>query len=280
MGDWDGDGVPDLLVGSPGADPGRGADAGRVEIVSGRDLSTLHSIEGEREGDRLGSAAWGEARREGHFLVIGAGKAGPARLGTAYLYRGATPALLARISADESGGSLGESHVSLVGDVDADGVPDFAISDWRNGARGRNTGRLSIHSGADGALLRSFTGGNGEGLGCGDGVAGDADGDGHADIVIGAWLSSRGASEGGAVFLYSGKSSELVETWAGRTVGDHVGFDVTGIGDVDADGAGDYLITAASSSVSGRDTGRVFVVAGPKYFRRKGGKEAGGGGSR
>jgi len=270
-GDWDGDGVPDILVGSPGADGKGGADAGRVEILSGRDLSTLRVLEGEREGDRFGSAAWGEARREGHFLVVGAGRAGERRLGRAYLYRGAEPELIARVDAGEDGGSLGESHVSIVGDVDADGLPDFAVADWRSGARGRHSGRVVIHSGADGARIRDFTGGHGEGLGSGDGVAGDANGDGHADIIIGAWLSSRGASDGGAAFLYSGKDSQLLETWVGRTVGDHVGFDATGIGDVDGDGAGDYLITAASSRVSGKDTGRAFIVAGPKYFRRKGG---------
>ncbi len=266
--DWDGDGIPDLLVGAPGFDGGDGQDAGRVQLLSGRDLEPFHAIVGERAGDRLGGAAAGAARAGGHFLVIGAGKAGVGRRGRAYLFRGEAATLLATIDADETGGSLGEMFVSIIGDVDADGVLDFSISDWRNRARGKNSGRLIVHSGADGLRILTLTGSYGEGFGIGDAIAGDVDGDGHADLVVGAWLTSRSASGGGSVFLYSGATSEMLVSWNGRTVGDHLGFDATGIGDVDGDGGRDFLITAASSTIRGSDTGRAFVVAGPVFFIR------------
>ena len=268
IGDWNDDGVPDLLVGAPQFDGPNGIDAGRVRLLSGSDLEVIRTFDGERAGDRLGRAAAGAAGEAGHFLVLGAGKAGEDHRGRAYLYRGSEATPLAVIDAGEGGGSLGEMFVSVAGDIDADGVPDFSISDWRDTTRGKNAGSLVVHSGADGSRLRTWTGLYGEGFGIGDGVVGDIDGDGHDDLLIGAWLSSRGATGGGSVFLYSGASSEVLATYHGRTVGDHVGFDATGLGDVDGDGAADFLITAASSTIHGADTGRAFIVAGPRYFRR------------
>ena len=48
-----------------------------------------------------------------------------------------------------------------------------------------------------------------------------------------------------------------------RSPGDTLGFDATGLGDVDGDGAVDFLLTSGWSEVRGPRTGRVFVVAGP-----------------
>ena len=267
VGDWNRDGAPDLLIGIPGADGPAGAEAGRVELRSGRDLSLLLAFEGEQAGERLGSAAWGAARADGHFLVLGAGRGGAAGSGEARLYRGEEGRLLEVVESDGTGVALGESSVALVGDVDGDGVPDFSISDWQNRARGKWTGRVVVHSGANGTRLRTLTGSFRGGFGTGSLVAGDVDLDGHADLIVGAWLSSRGASSGGAAFLISGATSEILATWSGRTVGDHIGIDATGLGDIDGDGALDFAIAAANSSILGPDTGRVFIVSGPCLLR-------------
>lgn len=265
-GDWDQDGTPDLLIGAPAFDGPAGEDAGRVWLLSGADLSPIRVFDGDAAGDRLGRAAFGSVADGEHLLVLGAARAGPERRGRAMLYRGTGLERLATIENDSEGVALGEMFVSVVGDVDADGTPDFSISDWRHRAWGPNTGRVVVCSGRDGSRLLTLTGKTGEGFGIGDGIVGDADGDGHDDLIVGAWLSSRHASGGGSAFLISGAHGDILFAWHGRTVDDHVGFDATGLGDVDGDGCLDYLVTAASSSVRGPDTGRVFILAGPPFL--------------
>jgi hypothetical protein len=96
--------------------------------------------------------------------------------------------------------------VSVVGDIDADGVADIYASDWSHEAKGPTTGRIFVHSGADGRRLLTLTGeAQGDGFGIGPADAGDVDVDGHADLVIGAWRHAGAAPAGGKVYLYSRK---------------------------------------------------------------------------
>ena len=67
---------------------------------------------------------------------------------------------------------------------------------------------------------------------------------------------------GGKVYLYSGASGKQLAAWTCKQQGDTFGFDATGLGDVDGDGAIDFLLTSAWSPVHGPKTGRVFIFAG------------------
>jgi hypothetical protein len=51
--------------------------------------------------------------------------------------------------------------------------------------------------------------------------------------------------------------------------GETLGFDAVGIGDVDGDGAIDFLVTSGYSAISGSHSGRVFIVAGDKSYPAK-----------
>ena len=51
--------------------------------------------------------------------------------------------------------------------------------------------------------------------------------------------------------------------WTGRVMGETFGFDATGMGDVDGDGAIDFLVTSAWSAKNGAKSGRVYILAGP-----------------
>ena len=178
------------------------------------------------------------------------------------MYKGlaAKPAFV--IDADESGIALGAMFLSTVGDVDHDGVPDVYASDFSNAAKGPSTGRVYVHSGRDGRRLLTLTGETaGEGFGIGPAAAGDVDGDGHDDLIVGAWQYAGAAISGGRAYLYSGKDGSVLKAYTCRTPGDTFGFDAVGIGDVDHDGEIDLLITSAWSGIHGFHSGRMFVIS-------------------
>ena len=112
--------------------------------------------------------------------------------------------------------------------------------------------------------------GPGDGFGIGPARGGDLDGDGTDDLVIGAWQQGSGAFSGGKVYLYSGKSGELIGAVTCNVPGDTFGFDADGLGDVDGDGVGDLLLTSAWSMVGGPRSGRTFVVSGAGLAGPKG----------
>jgi len=261
-GDFDRDGHDDVIVGAPQNDEA-GEDAGKAYVFSGRDGTVLHTWLGEAAGDAYGSAGAGYVSGETALVVVGAPNAGPDHGGRTYVYRGLTDRAAFTFEADSTGAQLGGMFVSVVGDVDADGVPDVYASDWPNAAHGRSTGRIYVRSGADGHQLLVLTGeAAGDGFGIGPADAGDVNGDGHADIVVGAWRHGGAAAAGGKVYVYSGADGSLLRGITCRVMGDTFGFDATGMGDVDGDGVPDYLLTSAWSAVRGPRSGRMFLVSG------------------
>lgn len=260
-GDFDGDGHADVIVGAPGNNAG-GKGAGRAYVYSGKDGHVLLTLTGERAGDAFGSTVGGYSDGKHRFLLVGAPGAGPRGTGRVYVHDALTAKPKFVIESDETGKALGLMFVSVLGDVDGDGVPDIYASDWSNGAKGRGTGRVYVHSGADGHRLLTLTGETaGEGFGTTLAVAGDVDHDGHADLIVGSWQYGGAAVSGGRAYLYSGKDGSLLKTYTCRTPGDTFGFDAVGIGDVDGDGSDDLLVTSGWSSIHGFQSGRVFVIS-------------------
>lgn len=261
-GDWNDDGHADVLIGAPGNDE-NGEDAGSAYLYSGKDGSLLRTWRGEEAGDRFGSSAGGDRTADRGFIVVGAPGAGQQNTGSTYVYTSLSDEPFFIIEADSTGAALGAMFVSVVGDINADSVPDIYASDWSNSALGRSTGRIYVHSGADGSRLLKLTGeAAGDGFGIGVADAGDVNKDGHDDLIIGAWQHSSAAPSGGKCYLYSGKDGALLQTYTGKVTGETLGFDATGMGDVDGDGAIDLLVTSAWSAVNGSRSGRVFIVSG------------------
>lgn len=269
-GDVDRDGHADIIAGAnprpPSGPPPAGQPSppvpGNVYVFSGKDGKVLLTLEGERPGDRFGSAVAGHADKAGMLLLVGAPRAGARSSGRMHAYTSLSSKPAFIVESDETGGALGAMFVAVVGDVDRDGVADAYVSDFGNRAKGPATGRVYVHSGKDGSRLLVLTGeGPGEALGTSASAAGDLDGDGHADLAVGAWQYGGAAMSGGRIYVYSGKDGRLLRTITGQVPGDTLGFDSVGIGDTDGDGASELLVTSAYSAVNGYRSGRVFLLS-------------------
>ncbi|MEQ1691167.1 MAG: VCBS repeat-containing protein, partial [Gemmatimonas sp.] len=266
-GDVNGDGMADVIVGAP-SNNAKGAGAGRAYLFSGKDGVLLFTLDGEKAGDAFGSIVAGAKTGRGTPLLVGAPGAGTARAGGSapgrvYVYDATTRAVKFRIDAEETGGALGAMFTSLVGDVDGDGVLDVYAADFSDASKGPSTGRVYVRAGSDGRPFFTLTGEQaGDGFGIGSADIGDVNDDGYADLLIGAWQYSRVAQSGGKVYLYSGKDGTVMRTITGRIPGETLGFDATGIGDVNGDGVIDLLITSSWSNVKGFRSGRMWVISG------------------
>ncbi len=260
-GDVNRDGFADVIVGAPGKE-GENRIPGRAYVYSGKDGTVLLTLEGERVGDEFGSTVAGYSNGHRQFLVVGAPRAGYGRHGRVYVYDGTSRTPTFTIDSDATGAALGGMFVSIPGDMDGDGVSEIYASDWSNSAQGRSSGRIYVHSGSSGRRLFTLTGETpGEGFGTSPSAAGDVDGDGRADLIVGAWQYGGAAVSGGRAYLYSGRTGSLLKTYTCKVPGDTFGFDAVGIGDVDGDGSVDLLITSAWSGIRGHHSGRVFIIS-------------------
>jgi hypothetical protein len=262
--DLDGDGHAEVAVGAWTSGK-HGANAGRVVVFSGASGEELFEIPGVTAGERFGSAI--DATREGghHLLAVGASSGGTLGKGVCRVYRCTSEGaeLAFSIEAEPQGRNLGMYFVTFLGDVDDDGVPDVYASDWNHGGKGPSTGRVYVHSGATGEQLLVIDGHvAGEGFGTSSSECGDVNGDGHADLVVGAWQNAEGGRSAGKCYLHSGADGSLLATWTSLQSGDTLGFDSVGLGDVDGDGHADYLFTSAWSLIQSPKQGRVWLVAG------------------
>lgn len=272
MGDLDGDGVDELIVGAPGHDGG-GEEAGRAYLLAGG----VGGAAGERlarfdgaAGDQLGESVGGLVHADGARLLLAAPRPGTPTEGYLLAVDPATGEEQWRYQAPPTAVNVAW-FLSIVGDVDADGVPDVFHTDWQEAAKGPVTGRATVQSGLDGRVLREYVGAyTGEGFGIGVGDAGDLNGDDFDDLVIGAWTNRDGASRGGRIYLYDGRRGHELGGFTGTIPGATLGFDATNVGDVDTDGVPDLLVTAAWDPRGGEKRGRTYVVSGASALHPRG----------
>ncbi|MEO1512514.1 MAG: integrin alpha, partial [Planctomycetota bacterium] len=242
-GDVDDDGTPDLLVGAP-FDGQLDAVAGRAFVISGADGAVIREYEpsGAQEEFGAGTANAGDIDGDGaDDHIIGA-----ARIGKAYLFSGASGALLAEFIAPRNTGRYGEFFVDGLNDLNADGVRDIYVGDYAfdfDAATGLAPGAVFVYCGSTFELLYQLDGpAPDSGLGPGRG-AGDLDRDGREDLVIGQYTDSSGAQQGGRITAYSGADGSELLTITGTIAGAQLGFDAVGIGDVDGDGGDDLALS-------------------------------------
>jgi hypothetical protein len=118
-----------------------------------------------------------------------------------------------------------------------------------------------VFSGKDGSVLYSFGGGAYDFLGRSVAAAGDVNGDGYDDLIVGAPQNESGHPSIGYARVYSGKDGSILYQWSGCGIHDGFGQSVAGAGDVNADGYAD-LIVFTLQTTSGSCLSRVTVFSG------------------
>jgi hypothetical protein len=276
--------------------------AGRVYVYSGRDGSELFSaapLTGEKSNDWFGySVAGADVNNDGYAdIIVGAPKAdvtitveGKIKVlkdaGKVYVFNGQTGALMASAQGTAAGDNLGWS-VANAGDTDNDGNPDVVIGVPKadiavvDSKPLKDAGRALVCSGADLAAavdssanacdvassLFPISGDTaGDSLGSAVAGAGDVDGDGHADVLVGLPKADvAGKKDAGAAVVYSGADGTEWVRVSGENAGDWFGYSVASAGDLDGDTKADIVVGAYRHTVTNVTTGKPMKQAGAVY---------------
>ena len=336
-GDVNGDGVDDVIIGAPAASPGGRMGAGSSFVVFGRspgtggfsttfELADLDGtngfrLDGVEAGDRSGEsvASAGDVNGDGvNDVIIGARTADPggrADAGSSYVVfgrdtttGGGFPAVVAlgdldgvdgfRLDGVDATDASGRP-VASAGDVNGDGVSDLIIGAVLADPDGRTNagssyvvfGRVQAAGGFPAVLeLAGLDGADGFRINGVDAYdysaqsvasAGDVNGDGVDDLVIGAVLDDPdGRDRAGSGYVVFGRSAAMGVSFPatleladldgsngfrmdGVDAGDYTGISVASAGDINGDGVGDLIIGAVLSDPGGRDrAGSSYVVFG------------------
>lgn len=260
-GDINNDGTPDFLVGA--------TTAGGLEQViafSGLNGSVIHTITAPTPLVQFGFSfdIAGDANGDG-FDDIVVGSPLDAFGGTASIYSGFDGSLLQYIVTQQSLALFGNS-VSYAGDVNKDGFDDVLV-----GAPFGDITGARVHSGFDGSLLRVIDGINQfDGYGAFVDHAGDVDGDGYEDHLIGrAEPNSIFGTATGSLHIVSGRDGkELCATYT-STFEDAYGAGATSIGDISGDLVPDFIVAANLDDGAGIDTGAAYVFVTPTFPTRR-----------
>jgi hypothetical protein len=300
-GDVNGDGYDDILIGARANDDW-GSYSGQTYLILGKasgwsmdtNLSIVDaSFFGEDAGDQSGSsvAGAGDVNGDGFDdILIGAPfeDDGGSFAGQTYLILGkasgwAMDTNLSNANASfwgEDADDRSGSSIAGAGDVNYDGYDDILIGAWWNDDGGTDAGQTYLILGKASGWTMDMDLSNADASFWGEdaddwsGVevagAGDINGDGYDDILIGA----SGDEDGGGIFagqayLIIGKSSGWAmdtdlsnadTSFIGEEGGDFAGSSVAGAGDVNGDGYDDILIGARQNDDGGSDAGQTYLV--------------------
>lgn len=318
-GDVNGDGFDDILFGAPYASPDAArTNAGEVYIVHGGSRAEqAHQVEldamgtriiGASAGDHLGVdvAAAGDVNGDGfEDIIVGANAVargfGQASAGAAYVIFGPLQhqtidlrrpqqGQVARLIGSDAWDLTGFA-VSGAGDVNGDGLDDLVVgAPWgRRGPGFPQSGRAYVVFGsehfpdADLRVLPPERGFRIEGessfeyAGTSVSAAGDVNGDGLGDLIVGAWGRDRSPIAGyaGAAYVVFGRRDagavDLATPFHGFPIigarsHHRMGTSVSGAGDVNGDGLADVM--AAGLSTGGAEPGSNAAVAYIVYGKR------------
>jgi len=267
MGDIDGNGIVDFAAGAPSYDEYLGnSDIGIIRLCAGSDGATIDEIKGRKGGDQFGFSAAGGSDLDGDGIddiavgAIGHGQSGQNSLGAVHLFS-ADGSLLTVIAGDEEEAMYGAAIVGL-GDINGDGLGDLAVgAPYADIAGSAKQGQVFFYSGTSETPFRIITGdSDGEQFGSALARIPDMNGDGRAEVLIGAPVHS---SKRGQARLFSGATGALLDSHSGSHSGEKFGAAVASAGDVNGDGTVDLLIGAPGYTSGGlSNRGRIEIRSG------------------
>ncbi|MCF0073617.1 FG-GAP-like repeat-containing protein [Dyadobacter sp. CY261] len=283
-GDLNGDGFSELIIGAMNYSNGQ-SEEGAIYLFpgspTGPDVASKRIIEGNKEDARLGNsvAGAGDINGDGHDdIVAGAYSLGDYDAGAIWVGYGQYNALDS-LTSEYIKGTQDQAHlgwdVSGAGDVNADGFQDVIVGanayDNGDGAAFLYYGSLTGITPANVANLYSHETGMAAAMGESVAGAGDLNGDGYSDIVIGEpwFIDDKTWITTGLASIFFGSAAGLHPA-PQRIIGnpndafDFFGWAVSGVGDVNADGFGDMIIGSPNFSSSQTDADAAFVYYGNK----------------
>jgi hypothetical protein len=281
-GDVNGDGFADVIIGAPSYDNGD-IDEGAAYVYLGSPSGLLSTPEWRGEGQQVdvnfgvSVATAGDVNGDGFSdIVVGAYKfdSGQSDEGRAFVYFGSAgvmtevPAWTAE--SDQASAQFGWS-VASAGDVNGDGFSDVIVGAkfFDNGQQSEGEAFLYLGSASGLSLTPAWTADGDQEVaefGWSVASAGDVNGDGFSDVIVGAPQFSNGQVFEGRAFLYLGSASGLSLTSAWTAESDQLqadfGSSVASAGDVNGDGFSDVIVGAQYFSNGQADEGRAFLYLG------------------
>ncbi|MGK7939026.1 MAG: hypothetical protein AB4062_02485 [Crocosphaera sp.] len=322
-GDVNGDGIDDLIIGSKYGDPNGKINAGESYIVFGSaqgfgsslDLSSLNGgngfvINGIDSNNNAGTSVSGAGDVNGDGiddLIIGASNVSPnakVYAGQSYIVFGSNQGFGASLELSSLDGAngffingvdlfdLSGSSVSGAGDINGDGIDDLIIGAFfADPNDNTNAGEsyvvfgsaqdfgtsldLSSLNGANGFVINGIDGGDLSGTSVSS--AGDINGDGFDDLIIGGiYADPDSITDAGESYIVFGSGNDFQGSLDlssldgangfvinGIDSNDQTGISVSGAGDVNGDGIDDLIIGSKYGDGNGNtDAGESYVVFG------------------
>jgi hypothetical protein len=282
-GDVNGDGYFDVVVGAPRFSNGE-ENEGAVFVYygspSGLDTNPSWIMEGNQANAFFGASVStaGDVNKDGYAdVVVGASyyDDGETNEGKIFVYLGSASGLAKApyftAQSDQVNAFFGKS-VSSAGDVNHDGFGDIVVGAPGYDHGQTNEGRAYLYLGTYGGMTQApaWTGESNQAdasFGNSVACAGDLNGDGFSDVVVGANRFDDKMSNVGKLYVYMGSANgfSLYPDWTmtGNQIDGNLGISVNAAGDINGDGYGELIAGAYSNNVQD-PVGNVFIYYGSR----------------